>query len=86
MPGAQLVLGQRYFGEQNDHIIAQFAQFAVWSSIRRAAEIESNMTNGVPTGSAAPGIDGKLDQPPAGPQNGNLVFANSGSDDCGFNF
>ena len=86
MPGTQLVLGQRYFGEQNDQFIGQFADFAVWSPMRTAAEIESDMTNGVPTGPAAPGIAWKLDQPPAATQNNNLVFVDSRGDEYGFNF
>lgn len=46
-PGSQLVLGQRFFGDLNDQFIGQFADFAVWHTIRTPAEIRSDMSNGI---------------------------------------
>ena len=86
VPGAQLVLGQRYFGALDDQFIGQFADFAVWRGVRSSSQIQADMNDGVQEGGAGLAIHWRLDEAPPGTSNGNLVFVDTGGEDFGFNF
>lgn len=84
--GSQLVLGQRYWGTQDDMFLGQFAEFTIWDNVRSLADISRDMTTPLNGNEQGLVLYWPLDATPPGAVAANLTFVDSGGEQFGFNF
>jgi len=84
--GSQLILGQRYWGGQDDRFIGQFAEFTIWDHVRSLADISRDMTTPLSGNEQGLVLYWPLDAAPPGVKAGHLTFVDSGGEQFGFDF